>query len=294
MNRSRQIAESNYTIRSRGRGFGQGVSSSVYALYAAAVAVYDFRKMVKSYSGNCITMSDGVTDADIGWFPEDENGVEWVNTFDLFDAIAQGYTGVKTLYDQKDNADLTQRTFSLVTNPITVDISATPTGTPALRFGAPTAGQNALHDNANAGALSNIFDTGGTIAMAGAFDASATSASYICSKGSANYIKYHNTSVTRFGQDFATTDAVFHKSGFPNTANTWWNALIAYDKSNVANIPSWQLDNDVLAQGSVTTTPVGAASSDTSNKFSLGNRATGSAGSMSGYISSFAMWDNIL
>lgn len=262
-------------------------------VYARAVAVWDFRKMVDSYTGNCITMSDGITDVDIGWFPPDEDGVVWVNTFDLFDAIAAGYTGVKTWYDQKGNADLTQRSFSLVTNPITVDISATPAGTPAIKFGAPGTGQNALHDNTNAGALSNVFDGGGMFAYSGSFNSSATSASYIFTKGSTNYIKYHNSSTIRFARDFTTTDGVFQKSSFPASAGTWWNVLLTYNTDATTNLPQWQIDNTAIVNAGVTTTPVGTPVSDAANKFSLGNRAVGAAGSMSGYISNFAIWDSI-
>lgn len=273
---------------------GGYTKANLSSSYNNAVAVWSFQKQVGNYSGSCIQMSDGSSHTNIGWLPPDENGVTWVDGFALYDAIQEGKTGVRTWYDQKGNVDLTQRSFSLVTNPITIDMSATPAGTPAIVFESPASGQNALHDNANSGVLTDFFDGGGMFSVVGAFDANASSASYIWSKGSGNLFRYHNSSVIRLIVDFSGTNATFHRSSLDNSADAWWNLLVAYDKSSSSNIPYWQVNDEEYAVGFVTTTPTGEFSTDSSQKFSIGNRGVGSAGCMSGYISEFAIWDRIL
>lgn len=285
-----------YLPDSIGVGYGPGgiLGAGFYATAALATSAWSFRKVVRDYVGNCVQLSNGVTHVDVGWLPEDANGEIWLDGYTAADAIAAGYTGIRTLYDQAGVVDLTQRSFSLVTNPISLDLSATPMGRPAIVFGVPTAGENALHDNTNAGSLSNIFSGGGTMLFAGSFNSSATSASYVWSKGASNYHKYHNSTTMRFGTDRATTNGVFHKSSFPATAGDWWTTLMTYDEDNVANVPKWKVETGTYATGSVTTTPVGAKDTDAASKFSLGNRATGASGAMSGYISEFTIWDYIL
>lgn len=269
-------------------------SLGLRSLYSKAVSVWSFRKMVPSYTGNCIQMSDGTDHTDIGWLPEDDNGDVWVDGLALFDALSEGKTGVRTWYDQAGNANLTQRSFSTSVGPITVDMSATPAGTPAVMFGAPASTTNALHDDTNSGALTDFFSGGGMFSMVGSFDENATNGSYIWSKGAGSTMKYHNSSVLRMANDFSSTDSIFHNSPLDNTANNWWNILISYNSDDVANIPSWQVDDNEYGIGKITRAPVGSYVSDSSEKFSIGNRSPGGFGSLSGYISEFAIWDEIL
>ena len=284
----------NRPFRDPLRNMRYGYLLSQGDLFKYGAALWSFQKRVLEYAGNCIQLSDGTTHQDIGFLPQDDDGKYWVDGYAMFDAIASGKTHVRTWYDQYGNADLTQRSFSISVNPIVIDQYGTPAGTPAVIFGIPSAGQNALHDNVNGGILSDIFTGGGAILCSAYFSAAASSASYLWPKGSANYWKYHNSSTLRFAQDRATTDALFHKSSFPATANNWWTAMMDYNSDLTTYRPNWKVDNGAYGVGSVTTTPVGAVSSDAANKFSLGNRATGASGCMAGGISEFGLWDRLV
>jgi hypothetical protein len=258
-----------------------------------SLAIWSFRKLYSSYSGNCIQLSDGSNHTDIGWLPADSNGDIWFDGYAAAEAIAEGKTGIRTWYDQKENADLTQRTFS---TSLYLDLDATPSRTPAIYF--PLSGTNALHDDTNDGTLTDFFSYGGTIYFNGKFDSSAVdNKSAIYSKGEFNYLHYEDANTLELNSE-KTVDSRFTYTEDSNNVvglQNWFSTVIRYNETGIGTPPTILFNDNPQTTMTIDSVGSGSKVSDASNKFSIGNKPTTIPNSgMSGYISEFIIWDEFI